>query len=328
MAAITNVRDGNAGALSESVRNIIVNTDPSLTPVYTMGMKKPQKPKARLHEWPIHSYTAAAANAQIEGATTTTSTTQSVEKGTSYCQLKVKGTNVSDTSRAVKGYGREDELGFKLAEIGMELKRDCEFAVVSAQASSAGSQSSGATMAGLQNQSRGNTTTGTGGSLTRDSGTGLPTGTGATSPYVAASTALRNLTQGMINRVISDLAKNTGGVQNFKFVANTGQLNRANDIFVTGQVNRYVDGDSKSVATGITMVRTQYGMLGLMLDNFIDDNTVLILDPAYVSYATLIPMETERLAKTGTAEVWQVKEQGTICALAPNRVAVINRLSA
>lgn len=305
MATISGTVDTtNAGALSESVRDVVINTAPTATPIYTMGMAKGQKAKALIHEWPIHSYEDAAENAHKETADVGVSASQDVVKISSRCQLKTKGVQVSDTVRAVKTYGREDELGFKLAEAGMALKRDCEFAVVSAQASAAETSNKGALMAGLITQA--------------DSGV---------SDKVANSVAARALNASRINGVINNLAGQTGGVQDFKLVSNTTQLSKANDIFVTGQVNRYVDGDSKSVATGITMVRTQYGMISLMLDNFIANDTVLILDPAYVSYATLMPMETEKLAKTGTAEKWQLKEQGTICALAPNRVAAINRLT-
>lgn len=305
MATITGqVTTLNAGALSEDVRNIVINTDPTMTPLYTMGMKRPRKAIATLHEWPTHTYDAVASNAHIEGADAPQATSQDVTKENSRCQLKMKQVTVSDTVRAVKGYGRADELSFKLTEAGMAIKRDCEFAVASAQAGTAGTAGTAAQMKGLVTQAG-----------------------SAVSDKVASSANLRALTKDRLNAVVSNLAANTGGVQNFKVVANTSQLNKINDIFVTGNVNRYVDGDGTSVSTGMTMIRTQYGVLNLMLDNFIGVNDVLIVDPQYISYATLIPMETKELATSGSGEKWLIQEQGTICALAPNRVAAINRLS-
>lgn len=305
MATISGqVQTLNAGALSEDVRNIIHNTDPTMTPLYTMGMKRPRKAIATLHEWPIHTYDAVATNAHVEGANAPTASSQSVEKLNSRCQLKMKQVTVSDTVRAVKGYGRADELSFKLTEAGMAIKRDCEFAVASSQAGVTGTSGTAAQMKGLVTQA----------------GTTV-------SDKVASSTALRDLTLPRINKVVSAMAANTGGVQNFKVIANTSQLDKINDLYVTGNVNRYVDGDGASVSTGMTLVRTQYGKLNLMLDNFISNNDILFVDPQYISYATLIPMETKELATSGSGENYLIQEQGTICALAPNRLGAINRLS-
>jgi hypothetical protein len=117
----------------EDISDVIYNVDPEETPFLSSAQNTTAIQK--LHQWQTDAYAAAAPNAQLEGddspdadavvATTLLSNT---------CQISRKIPLVSGSQEASHSYGRESDMGYQIAKMGVELKRDMETVLLLNQA--------------------------------------------------------------------------------------------------------------------------------------------------------------------------------------------------
>jgi len=133
---------------AEDVSDVITTITPSDTPLYTMF--KSEKVHNRTFSYLEDSLRSAAANAKVEGADQADITLGNPTERTGTCQIISETFKISETSDAVKTYGRAKETAYQMGRTLKNIKRDVEFAFVGASnAAAAGNASTAREMASI-----------------------------------------------------------------------------------------------------------------------------------------------------------------------------------
>lgn len=129
----------DAIGVREQLSNTIYNISPTETPfLMNAGVGKARN---TLFEWQTDALAAAVStNQQLEGddIAAYTAVVPTVRLG-NYCQISRKTVAISETEEAVDKAGRDSEIGYQLAKLGKELKRDMEKDLLENKGASAGS---------------------------------------------------------------------------------------------------------------------------------------------------------------------------------------------
>lgn len=123
----------------ERLSDVIYNVDPTECPF--LANAKVGKVDNTLFEWQTDALAAnVSTNQQLEGddVTSVTAVTPTVRLG-NYTEIARKTVAVSGTAQAVNAAGRGNELGYQIAKMGKELKRDMETSLLANKAAAAGS---------------------------------------------------------------------------------------------------------------------------------------------------------------------------------------------
>lgn len=304
----------------EDLEDVVYNISPKDTPF--VSMIGTTNVTATRHEWQTDTLRAPAANARVEGDDFAFQTKTPTVRVANFTQIATDTLIVSNTQEKVDKAGRASELGYQLAKIGSEIKKDVELSLVSNVASSAGSSTVGRVSAGFPawvtsataaNGLRG--AAGTAGGF--NSGTGL---------VVAAG----NGTQRAFTKALLDTAISTcytaGGNPTTVMVSPYNK--RVFSTFMSdsnvAQQRTAANGKSQTaIVAAADMYLSDFGNLAVvpnrvMLDAAASRN-VLVIDPDYVARGTLRSMRTERLAKTGDAEKRAVVTE--FCLVMKNELA-------
>lgn len=124
--------------IREKLSDVIYNVDPTEVPFLTNA--KVGKVDNTLFEWQTDVLAAASStNQQLEGddVTSVTSVTPTVRLG-NYVEIARKTVAVSGTAQSQNAAGRGNELGYQIAKLGKELKRDMETALLTNKGAVAG----------------------------------------------------------------------------------------------------------------------------------------------------------------------------------------------
>lgn len=282
--------------LAEDVEDFIYNISPTETPAFTMA--KRIKATAVNHQWQTDSLAAVGANRAVEGDDATYATASPTTMLSNYTQITKKTVMVSGTADAVRKYGRKEEFAYQIAKKGRELKRDIEYAIVTNQASSAGSTSVARSSAGLESMIAGNrvfTATTNSVGTTAGYASGLWTAPVDGTAAALAETAFIEMLQAawtdggdpsviMLPAALKRRVAGFAGSSSFAGVS-VNQGRQAQGV-VVGGVDLYI---------------SDFGEHKLMLNRYMRTSTVLALDPEYLATAWLRPIKFEERAKTGDA---------------------------
>ena len=113
---------------AEDVSDLISNITPFDTPFTTLI--KSEKISARKHEWQEDTLDNAGSNAQYEGVDATFLALTPTTLRENNTQILAKACVISNTSDAIKTYGRAKETALQLSKKMKEIKRDLEYAFV------------------------------------------------------------------------------------------------------------------------------------------------------------------------------------------------------
>jgi hypothetical protein len=113
---------GVGNSLMEDVTDIILNIDPTETPL--MSSLKSKKSKAVTHEWLTDSYASATNTPRKEGVLWSTDAISGRTRKANVCQISHRVYEVTGTMQAVSQYGINKELAYQAAKKMVELKRD------------------------------------------------------------------------------------------------------------------------------------------------------------------------------------------------------------
>ena len=276
--------DKTAGNLRRSVESTIMQISPEDTPAFSAAKKTVAE--ATLHEFQQDSLVAADAdNAAVQGAAATFTNPTDVEVRSNRTQIFQKTAQVSGTLQAVKQYGIAQQLGYDIAQRGRELKRDIEAAMVGRdQAAVTGSTSTAAKMASVINQIDSSVTTATaaGGALTE---------------AAILSAHEKTFTKGGDPSLLLTHPSQATNIAAFATAAGR---------------NRDIEGTE--LYNAIDLIVSPFGELTVVIDRFMSADHALLVDPEYVSVATLRPLTTERLARDGDRESVQLLTEMTAYA--------------
>jgi len=129
----------DAIGVREQLSNVIYNVAPTETPFITNA--KVGKARNTLFEWQTDTLaTAVSTNQQLEGdeLTTYTAVVPTVRLG-NYCQISRKTVSIAKTQQVQDNAGRASEMGYQIAKLGKELKRDMETDLLANKGAAAGS---------------------------------------------------------------------------------------------------------------------------------------------------------------------------------------------
>lgn len=260
---------------------------PTDTPLTTMLMARGQTEKATdiTVTWRERELNTNRGTLKLEGADAGEVITSTRGSLNNVCQIIEKVTQVSGTARALKPKGIGDTFDAEVQDRLIETKRDLEWyflnGVKTLEADSTPRQ-----MAGLINLVNSNNVVNTAGALTEDhflDALQKMWDKGAQGAYFA----FVNATQ---KRAINTLAK-VGS--NVRWVMDNGSV-------------------SNVYGVGVSKIVTDFGEINLVLDRYMDANTILTLDLDEVRIAELRPTFYEDLPKAGDYFKGHIINESTI----------------
>ena len=281
---------------AENVTEIVMNIDPVETPLLTLAKKTTAE--ATYTQWPIESLSAVdTANANIEGddATVDASTTPTLVGN--YTQLMDKVASVTTTQNAIKKYGVKNEMAKQMAKKSKELKRDMETVMFLNQARVVGAAGTAQKMRSMGSWLTSNDNRGAG---------------GADGSATAAATdgTQRNFTEALFRATVVTAITNADELPS---VVMAGPANRANlSSQLSGNSTRFYELKDGTLNASISVYRSDYGPLKLVMNRFQRERDMWFLNPDYFGVRTLEPMQSIDLARTGLTEKKQLWTNWTL----------------
>lgn len=269
----------------EDLANVIYNIDPVETP-FLKAIDK-VKATATLHEWQSQSLATAANNAQVQGADITFAAVTPTVRLTNRTQISRKEAVVSGTQEAVDKAGRESEMTYQLILKNKELRRDQEVVLTGNRAPVTGDSTTAPQLRPLCSWYATNDN--------RDATTGAD---GSTSTAATDSSGTRPLTEDLLKNVLQ-LCWTNGGSPDMIMV---GPFNKGRISAMAGNATRTIDATKGKLIAGIDVYEGDFGTQNVVASRFSRDRDCHVLDTSLWALATLRPIKTFDLAKTGDAE--------------------------
>lgn len=294
MAIVTNTfTKYSAVGIREDLANVIFNISPQTTP-FISNMTKKKSVKNTFFEWQTDSLAAAAANHHIDGddLASFTAVSPTVRLG-NYTQISRKDFVIADNlSGAIDEAGRRSEVAYQLAKKGDELKRDMEHNLCGlSHAANGGSASVARKTAPLTSWLTSNTSNGTGGAN--------PTLSGGVPNAAPTDGTQRAMTEAMLKSVVQSMYSNGGDP---KFLMVGPHVKTVVSGFAGIAAQRYQAPDGPTTIIGAADVYvSDFGSISVVPNRFSRARDAYVIDPDMVEMATLRPIQSEELAKTGDA---------------------------
>ena len=276
--------------MAENVTDIVMNISPVDTPFLTLAKKTTAE--ATFTQWPIESLSAVdASNANIEGDDATVDASSTPTLVGNYTQLMDKVASVTTTQEAVKKYGVSKEMAKQMAKKSKELKRDMETIFMSNQARVVGAAGTAQKMRSM------------GSWLTTNVSRGA-TGANGSASTAATDGTQRAFSESLLKGVIVTAITNADELPS---VVMAGPANRANlSSQLTGNSTRFYELKEGQLNASISVYRSDYGPLKLVMNRFMRERDMYLINPQYVGVRTLEPLQAQDLAITGLTKKKQL----------------------
>ena len=300
MAQPTNTFDTyDSVGIREDLSNVIHNISPEETPFYSKAAKKAAK--NTLVEWQTDSLRASAANAHIEGDTTTAEARAATTRLGNYTQIFKNAVVVSDSDDNVDNAGRAKEIAYQTLKIAKEQKLDIEKALFANNARAAGNSTTARELAGAPAWLTTNTVAGSGGADPTGDGTDARTdGTQAAFSQANFDTVMQSIWV-------------AGGKPDTVYLS-AFQMNVA--LGFTGNNNQRssVQAGDERVVKSLAVYVTPWGSVEFMPSRENRSRDVMIMQDDMWEVASLRGTKNVALAKTGDNTTRQVVTELTLCA--------------
>jgi hypothetical protein len=285
--------------IREDLSNVIHNISPEETPFYSKAAKK--SAKNTLVEWQTDSLRASAANAHIEGDTTTAEARAATTRLGNYTQIFKNAVVVSDSDDNVDNAGRAKEIAYQTLKIAKEQKLDIEKALFANNARAAGNSTTARELAGAPAWLTTNTVAGSGGADATGDGTDARTdGTQAAFSQANFDTVMQSIWV-------------AGGKPDTVYLS-AFQMNVA--LGFTGNNNQRssVQAGDERVIKSLAVYVTPWGSVEFMPSRENRSRDVFIMQDNMWEVASLRGTKNVALAKTGDNTTRQVVTELTLCA--------------
>ena len=285
--------------IREDLSNVIHNISPEETPFYSKAAKKAAK--NTLVEWQTDSLRASAANAHIEGDTTTAEARSATTRLGNYTQIFKNAVVVSDSDDNVDNAGRAKEIAYQTLKIAKEQKLDIEKALFANNARAAGNSTTARELAGAPAWLTTNTVAGSGGAD--------PTGDGTDARTDGTQAAF---SQDNFDTVMQSIWV-AGGKPDTVYLS-AFQMNVA--LGFTGNNNQRssVQAGDERVVKSLAVYVTPWGSVEFMPSRENRSRDVFIMQDNMWEVASLRGTKNVALAKTGDNTTRQVVTELTLCA--------------
>jgi hypothetical protein len=309
---MTTFQTYQAKGLREDLSDIIYNIAPFEVPLQSnIGRAKAT---ARRHEWQTDNLAAPdTGNAKVEGADANIQTSTATSRMGNITQIMDKTAQVSGTLEAVDKAGRKKEMAYQMRKRGLELKRDTEAILLSNQASAVGDATTASKLGGLPSWLTSNVsrnTDGTSGGFSQSTGLTIA----ATD---STSTTGRTFTETLLKGVMQSAFVN-GGNPTILMLGpyNKGQFSNATNFPGIATLRSNVAQNSKDAMATVIGAADVYlgdfGTLQVVPNRFQRERDAYLIDPEYLALATLRPLSSHELAKTGDSEKRQLLQEITL----------------
>lgn len=312
----------------EDLSDVISRIDPDETPV--MSTLKKSTKSAILFDWQVQELAAAASNAQGEGDTINSYNHTPTSRLQNQHQIAYKAFSVSDSMDSVDTAGRQRESAYQALLKGIELRRDIEFALTNDQAkSTSGNRTAGTLSSFIANTSLGaNTTANSDGQFDAD-GTNLPVG-GSPLDFGDARALSVTLIEDAMQAAYED-----GGSPSLMVMApfqkrqfSDATITSAGTSTVANQVNMTAPKSATAVGA-VSVYLSDFGQLETVVDRFMPNERVYLLDPEYAEFTTLPGRNfvKQDLAKEGDSTRGYILSEFSLAVTAPKAHAAVYALT-
>lgn len=312
---------GSVVRVAEDVEDKIYNFRPTDTPLVSSIDRT--KVTNVLHEWTADVYRAPnGGNAAIEGADATYSAQTQPGQYSNRTQIIQDTLSISNTTEAVKKYGRASEIARLKTKKMVELKKDIEAAAIGNGAAVTGTGAVAGQMRGLYGFIATNNSLGTSGVAPNPQTNTAPT-----------AGTLRDFTEAMLKTVILGAYQNGGDADVIMVSPSHKQIMSA----FTGNVQRTneVGGSAgpKRLNTAFTFYGHDFGDSRVVPNRVMSGSGAGLINTAYVvdydklALGQLRPFESEQLATTGDAKNWQVRTEVTLIARQESTLGAVRDLN-
>ena len=280
----------DAKGIRESLANVISNIAPEETPFQSnVGSENVSN---TFFEWQTDSLSDVDVTPVIDGDDVASfdATNPTVRIG-NYTQIRRRTMIIADNLNAQDLAGRNDEVAYQMAKRGKEVKRDLETIYTGNTARSAGSASAGRVTAGLgawvatnvNKAGDGTNPTAVDGSDARNDGTP------------------RDFTEPMLKDVMQK-AYTAGGNPSVLMVGPYNKTVVSGFAGIAAQRYQAPTDGPTTIIGAADVYLSDFGSLTVVPNRFSRERDAWCLDTEYASTATLRPIQSVDLAKTGDAE--------------------------
>ena len=313
LAAVYDSYTDNSGR--EDLHDIITNLTPSETPFQSNIGERTVK--ATNPEWQIDELeTPNADAAQVEGAAYDFQSIDATDRVKNYTQIFTEAWRISDTQETVDKAGKKSEMAYQKMRKMKKLKIDIETAMLSNQASVAGSGATARKLGGLRAWTASNDSMGGSGA----SG-GYNSGTGAVD--AATDGTKRALTKALMDGVIQD-AYVAGG--NPSMLMGSPYLKQVFSTFMSdsnvAQQRSKADGKGQVTIVGAAdEYLSDFGLMSFVTNRQMIRTPALarnlfVIEPAKLKKGWLRKVQEDKdVARTGDAEPCAIKGEVTLINL-------------
>ena len=322
MAAPTNTattltQKGNREDLSDILSLVAAEQTP-----FTSNIGSAGKAKATRHEWQTEDLrTPSASNANVEGDDVTSYTENVSKRVSNFCQILDESFVVSGTQEKVDSAGRKSEIARQTRLHGIEIRKDLEMSMLSANPSRAESGSDGRLLGGAQSWIETNVSFGAGGSAG---------GFNTSTQIVDAPTAgtPRAFTEAQIKSVMNSIFTNSGTMKRRTLYLSPTHKQEFSAFTGISEIRTAANSKSEATIVGAADVYvSDFGQLATVPVAYGLTDTALIIDHEYMGKATLRPMNRKKLAVTGDNTKFQLLCEETLVCTNEKAHGIIGGLS-
>ena len=307
-AFLTNAAIGNR----EDLTDMIWNTAPSDTPLISSIEKV--EATAVTHEWTRDTLAAPAANAVAEGADASYTAVAVTHRLSNQTQISRKTFSISDTQEKVKKAGRKSEIRYQSVKQGKELRKDMELAVIENPVTATGATRQ---TRGLRGWTQTNNNLGASGVAPV-----AITGTASVNPGTAPTDGTQRAFTEIILRDIVLKAYQNGGNIDMLMVAPV-QKQLVSSSF-TGNGTKFIKAEDRKLQSAYDIYLSDFGDFKIVPNRVMArTREAYLIDDSLVALAVLRDMDTQELARIGSARNFMIEteyalevreERGLACA--------------
>ncbi len=279
----------------EDLSNIITNIAITETPIYSMFGR--EKATATYHEWLEDDLRAPKDNALVEGGDYSVEAPQARDRKGNYTQIFVQAYGVTKTQEAVLKAGVKSEIAYQMAKAMKEIARDVEKAYITNAAAVAGDASTPRKLGGIPAQISTN--------VLDNSGT------------------KRDLTETLFNDAVQQ-AWESGGDPNTAVVC--GKHKRIISGFTAG-LTKNIDAKDKRLVNAIDVYESDFGLIRIIADRWMDTDKLFILSKEYWKTAYLRPFAQDDLQPQGSRKEKVIEGELTLVGRAEKANAILADLN-
>ena len=299
-AFLTNAAIGNR----EDLVDMIWNTAPTDTPLLSSIEKVTAE--AVTHEWQRDTLATPANNAVAEGADATYTAITPTVRLSNQTQISRKTFSVSDTQEKVKKAGRKSDVTYQKVKQGKELRKDMELACIENPTFTAGATRQTKGMRGFCVT---NNSLGAGGVAPAFPNTAPTDGT------------LRTITEAIVRAIVLGAYTNGGDVDMLMLAP---ALKQTVSSTFTGSGTKFIKGEDKKLQAAYDIYSSDFGDFKIVPNRVMQrTREAYLVDDSLVAVAMLRDMQTEELARIGSARNFMIEseyalevreERGIACA--------------